>query len=510
MAVSSPRLGALARPFSALAAGLASGVLLWVAAPTVGAGWIAWVALLPAAVVSIAAGGTRAGRLTVPLAYAVYLELLIVPALPFGLMENQWGDPFLPIVVGDTPVLFAALVGIPLFAALLYAVRFPLLFRHSSGSSAVLVPAIAWTALDAVRVKGDPSGLWGPLFLSQHDLPTARLAALAGPWLLTFAIVAVAYALALAVVRARWTAAAGLALLLAAAGGGLAVAEEARAGDGDRVRAAVVQPGYDTAEFDRPVLHHLRRRFRNDTLASRDLIRDLGVLTRRAAALGADLVVWPEAAVWVDPHRDSLVRSELVTLARASDAAIVVPYFIRGQAHGAAVVVLPDGMLTRAQPKQRPMWFLGEKGDNVLPPRPVTTPAGRIGTLLGVDNQDPGTARAVAASGAELLTSSTHDWRELAPEQRAFAQLNAAALDRPLLRADWRSGSAIFEAGGELRADAGLDTARRVVVADVQVRNSRTLYSRVGDVFAWASLAALAALELARALAALRRRASEG
>jgi apolipoprotein N-acyltransferase len=506
IAAPTPRTAALAGGLAVCAAGLTSGVLLWAAAPPVGLGWLAWVALVPAAAVSLAAAGSRWGRLAVPLACGVYLELLIVPALPFGLAEDQWGDPVLPILVGDTPVLFAAFVGIPAFASLLYALRFPLVFRTESALGLVLLPALVWTVLDVLRVKFDPSGQWGPLFLSQHDLPTARASELLGPWLLTFAIVAVSYALALALVRSRRAGVAALVAVAALAGVVLATAESVEAGGGDTVRVAVVQPGYDTAEFERPVLHYLRRQFRNDTLASRDLIRDLGDLTRRAARRGAEVVVWPEATLWVEPSRDSLVRAELATLARSTGVTIVAPYFLRKPAHGATVTVLPDGTLTGAQPKQRPMWFLGENGGNRTAPRPVATPAGRIGTLLGVDNQDPGTARVAVAAGAALLASSTHDWRELAPEQRAFSQLHAVALARPLLRADWRSGSAIFDADGELRADAGLDKVRSVLLADVVPGTRRTLYSRVGDAFAWGCVAALAVV----ALLGLRRRTSAG
>ena len=90
-----------------LAAPFASGLLLWAASPPVGFGWAAWVALLPAAAVALAAPATRWGRAAVPLAVVVFLELLLVPALPFGLADDQWGQPVVPILVGGSPVLDA-------------------------------------------------------------------------------------------------------------------------------------------------------------------------------------------------------------------------------------------------------------------------------------------------------------------------------------------------------------------------------------------------------------------
>ena len=113
-----------ARAVLAAGAGVLSGGLLWAASPAVGAGCLAWVAVAPAALAAVALAGTRSGRLAVPLAFAVYLELLLVPALPFGLTEGQWGDPPLPILVGDTPLLAVALLAVPATGALLYLVRF--------------------------------------------------------------------------------------------------------------------------------------------------------------------------------------------------------------------------------------------------------------------------------------------------------------------------------------------------------------------------------------------------
>ena len=484
-----------------IGAGVASGLLLWAAAPPVGLAFLAWVALVPAAIVALRAPASRAGRLAVPLAYAVFLELLLVPALPFGLAENQWGDPLAPILVGGSPVVFVAVLVVPLAALVLYALRFPQplplvrLSPRSASIAAVLVPPIAWTALDVVRTKFDPGGFWGPLYLSQHDAAPGHLATLAGPWLVTFALVAGNYAVALALVRAPRRpalAAAAIPLALAAPLAGR-IAEPS----GARMSVAAVQPGYDTAEFGRPVLHYLRKAHRDLERASLDLVADLAPLTREAARRGAEVAVWPEATVWVEPSENVAVRSALARLARETGLVLVVPYFLRSEAHGASVAVLPDGSLSDPQPKQRPMWFLGEEGADRGPPAPATTGVARIGSLLGVDGQDPALSRALAVRGADVLAASTHDWRALAEEQRAFGQLHARALAVPFIRADWRYGSAIFDSNGRKVADAGLEKRRLVLVADVQPGDGGTAYAKVGDVLGWACLAALAALLLA-------------
>lgn len=474
-----------------------SAVLLWICSPAVGVGWLAWIALVPVATVVLADPSSRSARLAVPLTYALYLELLLVPALPFGLAEGQWGDPVLPLLIGDSPVLPVALVAVPLFGAALYAIRFgqPWLTDRARTRLApiacVVVPAIVWTALDFARVKLDPGGYWGPLFLSQADTVAGDLAALAGPWLITASIVAVNYGVAVAVVRRRAHAAAipvaavaALTLVSAAiaAGGG-----QPEAGTG--IRVAAVQPGYDTAEEDRFLLRNWERG--SYGLAALDVIGDLAELTREAARRGAELVVWPEASIFVDPREDARVTEALVGVASATGASLVVPYFAESRNRSAALAVVRapagDATLTASRPKQRPMWFLGEEGGGEPVPAPVAVGSRLVGTLLGVDTQDPGISRSLVGGDAEVLTSSTHDWPGLMVQQVAFARLAARASGAPLVRADWRYGSAIYGRGGEELADAGTELRRTVLLAEVAA-SSPTPYARSGDWLGWAAV----------------------
>ena len=496
----------------AIAAAVLSAILLWVASPAVGAGWLAWIALVPVAVVVLAHAGSLAARLAVPLAYALYLELLLVPALPFGLADGQWGDAAIPVMVGDSPVLPVALIAIPLFGLLLYLVRFgepwgaELVGPRLSSAASVVVPAAAWVALDLVRVKLDPGAAWGPLFVTQVDTPASELATLGGPWLVTLAIVACNYGLAVAIVRRRPAPALVPAVAVAAA----VLATPALDGDpGDRetVAVAAVQPGYDTAEDETQprLLRHWDDGSFN--LAARDLIHDLGGMTRRAARDGAELVVWPEAVTFVDLLERRGARARLSEVARTAGVAIVAPYFDHTSSTGAAIVAGPGGRVSGSRPKQRPMWFLGEEGDAAPAPRPIGAMGIRVGTLLGIDVQDPNLARVLAAEDSDLIASSTHDWRQLAAQHRALAALDAVAAGVPLVKADWRYGSAIYDRDGETLADAG-EARRRTIVAAEIAPGAPTPYAHAGDVVGWISLALAAAAFLAASVRRVATRAA--
>jgi apolipoprotein N-acyltransferase len=483
----------------AIAAGLAGGVLLWLASPAVGLGWLAWIALVPPAAVAISDPTGRAGRLAVPLAYTVALELLLVPALPFGLADGQFGELPAPLFIDGSPVLLVALLLVPLFGLLLWAVRF------GQPWIVVALPVVAWAGLDFLRVKLDPGASWGPLFLTQHDLPTASLAALGGAPAVTLAIALVGYTTALALVRRTRGAGVALAAVVAAVAVATFVGDRVRGDGGDTVTVAAVQPGEHSAADD--VFPFQRFAPGSYELAASDVIADLTPLTEEAAARGAEVVAWPEAMAYVDPTQVPAARAELLELARRTGAAIVVPYFIRADRQGEAVVVSPAGEISEPLPKQRPRWFWDEDGGNRVAPRTVDVAGITIGTLLGVDNEDLSVARRLADAGADLLVSSTHDWRELAVMQRAFSHVAAAAIGIPVVRADWRYGSAVIDADGTDAAAPSTAKSRRVVVADVRVRSGSTPYMVLGDTVGWLCAAVGLVLWLIALTRSARRRA---
>ena len=112
-----------------------------------------------------------------------------------------------------------------------------------------------------------------------------------------------------------------------------------------------MQPGYDTAQFELPVLRNFRQPGRDDELGTLDLIADLTPLTEQAAAAGATLVVWPEATGWTDPFATESTQRALRELVARTGTTLVVPYFLRARAHGATVIVSRDGTMNASATK---------------------------------------------------------------------------------------------------------------------------------------------------------------
>jgi apolipoprotein N-acyltransferase len=198
-------------------------------------------------------------------------------------------------------------------------------------------------------------------------------------------------------------------------------------------------------------------------------------------------------------------RAAVARVATSTGVTVLAPYFDHAGRAGSAFAVAPGGAYTAPRPKQRAMWFLGEERAAATDPTPLSAAGARVGTLLGVDVQDPNLAGVLADGGADLIVSSTHDWRQLAPQHRDLASLGAAASGVPVVRADWRYGTAIYSRDGSPIADAGEDRRRTVIAAAIDP-GTPTPYARLGDFVGWASVAIAAAAWLATGVAGLATR----
>ncbi len=239
-------------------------------------------------------------------------------------------------------------------------------------------------------------------------------------------------------------------------------------------------------------------------------------LSRRAAERGAQLIVWPEAAVPFFIEHDPR-RSRIVDLARDTGAWLLVgsPGFRRTEKGfrqlNQAWLIRPDQGLAGSYDKIQlvpfgeyvPFGFLlswvnkaveavgdfGRGHDAIVfsgPPagnRPV-----RFGVLICYEGIFPGFTRRFVLGGADLLLNISNDaWygRSSAPYQHlAMSSLRAVENRVPLVRATNTGISAFVEPTGRIEGRTPL-FEESVAVRDVKLRRGSSLYARWGNWFLW-------------------------
>ena len=326
------------------------------------------------------------------------------------------------------------------------------------------------------------------LALTQHAaLPLIRIASVTGIWGVSFLIWLSNAAVTEALLTRRI---ASPALGVTVAGVGLAIVIPALAPtplSSGIVRAAVVQDyaGEEATAYARPG---------EKTVDA----GDKGELTRRAAADGARLIVWPELCLGNAFNPES-PDDETVRLARELGTHLVVGYSEKRQPKGynCAALVSPQGKVLGVHRKNYP--FLGERKDT-QPGRLAQTfhtDVGRLGMAICFDTCYPELSRRLVRHGARLIAMPNYD--PVTPRglvhrlHGAVLPFRAVENGVPILRSDTNGTSQIIDATGRVQAEAPLFRPT-YVVGDVRLgTGAGTFFTYAGDwvVYACMGLAVL-------------------
>jgi apolipoprotein N-acyltransferase len=423
---------------------------------------------------------------------------------------------------GGLSSVVATLVGSLLVA---YLALFPGLFAlfvglavRRFGVAGVWLAPFAWVAGEWVRSSFGGGFPWALLGSSQASVvPIAQLASVTGVYGLSWIVALVgtaAAAVALSQRKAHRWAAAGVGVLLfaVAAAGALRVAEGSLTQSGEVIRVGLVQGNIDQAnKWDPAYREPIMRRYID--------------LSRQAIGGGAALVIWPEAATPFFFDVDAAMAEPVRRLAVESRTPFIIgsDEFERGATRetnrifNSAVLVGADGRSQGSYRKMRLvpfgeyvplkqlLFFVGPLVEAVSDfsagDEPVVLNAGgrRVSVAICYESVYPWIARAFVARGSQLLATITNDaWfgRSSAAFQH-FEQgaLRAVEQGRYVVRAANTGISGAVDPYGRPIAQTGLFETVAITV-DVRLLNHRTIYSYLGDVMAWLSLAVTAAVLL--------------
>jgi apolipoprotein N-acyltransferase len=246
-------------------------------------------------------------------------------------------------------------------------------------------------------------------------------------------------------------------------------------------------------------------------------LHKLRLATRKLRDAAVDLVIWPEASfpftlstdeTSLDPRALGLDKGELseyplvmfgVITERPDEQYHNTALLFdakgvkRGQYHKAHLVPLGEyvpyeKILFFARKLAQPIgkFMAGESFE------PLTNGGVKIGPLICYEDIFPEISRKLTAAGAQFLANITNDaWYGVtsAPYQHmALSVFRAVENRRYLVRSTNTGVSAIIEPSGKVKMETGL-FEEAIIVAPVRLIEKKTLYTRLGDWFAWACVA---------------------
>lgn len=392
------------------------------------------------------------------------------------------------------------------------------------GLPRTLVFPLAATSLGFLAGAGQFGTFGAPAYTQVGDLPLSQLVAITGLWGVTFLIMWLA-----PVVNELWeqgfdlraaatpVLAFTVTLMVVLVSGG---AQLAFASTSATVRVAGIAPdrALSSAYEDARILPARRSDAERAVIRQRymdPITDDLFARTAQAADAGAKIVVWSEAAAFVFTQDEAALLARARGVAAAEDVYLqigIVSLLHRDEfpfVDIRAILIDPGGAVVWDYPKATvPLNDGNEPGPGIVPL--VDTPYGRLATIICYDADFPGLVRQAGRADADILLVPSSDWDAVADVHARMvvprAIENGVAVVRPTRKG---LSTAVDSHGRGLgHADYYAQDAVSMIV-DVPTQGRATVYSRIGDAFAWLAIAGLLTLGLSATVGSLRRRGDQ-
>ena len=460
------------------------------------------------------------GRNTVPIA-AWFAPLFL---LRFVRARGKWLGLSIGWLVlsGVWTFQFRGMAPLPTVAFLILAAAFGLvqllplaldrfLTTRMAGFTGTLPLPLAWVVTEYVVSEFTPYGSWGSWAYTQHEnLLLLQITSVTGPYGISFLIAWFAtvgnwaweHQFAWPKVRSGvLTFSVAMAAVLLIGGARLAF----HLSDVPTVRvASLTRPDIDL--FTDPALaqqayagtlseegiEQIRER-------AKEINENLFQRSEKEARAGAKIVFWGEANAFAFKKDEPALIRRGAELARSHQIYLGISVGTWNQDspkpfENKIVLIDPKGEVVLNTLKARPVpggeAAISARDDGRI--KSVATPYGRIGAAICFDMDFPGLIAEAGRQRVDVMLVPSNDWRAIDPWHTHMARLRAVEQGFNLVR--HVSGGLSLATDYHGRTLASMDhytTKHRALIAHVPTRGVQTLYSRIGDTFAWLCLAGL-------------------
>lgn len=240
-------------------------------------------------------------------------------------------------------------------------------------------------------------------------------------------------------------------------------------------------------------------KFRRGYDAMHSINDSLFALSRQAADQGAKIIIWSEANALVFDFEDErliergkeFAEKNKVYLLMAS--AIIHPGKItagRKFLENKATLFGPGGEILNVFHKNNPvpMAEASAPGDGIIPL--IETPYGRLSTSICYDADFPAQMRQMGKNKTEILLLPSGDWSAIAPYHTHMASFRGIENGNMILRQASGGLSAVSDYRGKTLGEFDFyKPGKKFWIADIPVGRVFTVYTIIGDAFAFACIA---------------------
>lgn len=219
------------------------------------------------------------------------------------------------------------------------------------------------------------------------------------------------------------------------------------------------------------------------------------VRTGEVARSGASLVFWPEGMVVVLEENQDQFIARGRDLARSEQAYLLMAYFViprknpKEFGENKSVLINPKGDIEWEYLKTHPVPGSTDKpGDGNIPVS--QTPFGRVASVICYDMDFTNLIRKAGKLKTDIMIVPAWDWKAIDPLHTYMAVFRAVENGFSMIRQTGEGLSIAVDYQGRVLAEMDHFTSENhVMFSDVPVKGIITIYSRIGDLFAWLCIA---------------------
>lgn len=213
-----------------------------------------------------------------------------------------------------------------------------------------------------------------------------------------------------------------------------------------------------------------------------------------ASNMGAELIVWPEGSLTVDPQVDSS-QIDFGSLAQETGTYMATGYVVIMEEgfRNEATVVDPHGKFLGVFGKDHPVIFGGETSLSRGTYPVYDTSIGKLATIICYDLDYTDTTRKIVRQGAQIIAIPSNDWSSIADKHFSHVVFRAAENRVAMVKADGGYDSAIIDPKGNILSLASFPQGgEATLISELPLGDGKgTVTTFLGDWVGWISLAGM-------------------
>ena len=353
------------------------------------------------------------------------------------------------------------------------------------GIISTLVFPSAYVLMEFIVVSTNPSGSYGTLAHTQSSLPLLQLASITGIWGITFLI--------------TWTASTinwfwdnsfkweqiktglliyGISFLTIIIFGQVRLSID---NECSTVRIASIN-------ISKAALKN-RHNANIDSLVE-EANNDFLINCKTAASSGAKVVFGIETVISLHKDKENEFIEKAKIIAQENSIYLGLPMevipesFPEMRPENKIIWISPNGELLFTYHKAKPTPGEGNYGDGII--KYFDSPYGRISSTICFDMDFPALISQVNNMNIDIMLVPGNDWQEIAPYHTYVSSARAIEQGFNMVRAASRGLSASFNYKGQILSSMDyFKTDDIILYSDVPIKGQKTIYSILGDYFAW-------------------------